>query len=361
MGQSCAVEVPDDDPSYYRNKVRSREVDDYLKKYNRDYNNEAKILILGSGDSGKSTFLRQIKHLNGVDTGLESEKLKFTSVIKQNCLKSFKEFLMECEQKELDIPKNLKEKVESILNCDEIDDGVGGLIEKVWNNKKMKKNYQNIEVYLQIPTNSPHFWKNAETIFHEDYVPTKDDIILAKIRTIGIQETHFVLNDIKFLLVDVGGQRSERRKWLHCFNNINAVIFLTAIDEYDGKVLEEDNHTNRLLDSLSLFEKLSESSWFETVPFILFLNKMDLFTSKIKYKPLEEVFDDFSQVIEENHFDKENKLSQSTFYMKHLFLKRFKGSNLFPFETNSTDEKICQNVFTSIREDIIMKKLQNII
>jgi len=34
-------------------------------------------------------------------------------------------------------------------------------------------------------------------------------------------------------MVDVGGQRSERRKWIHCFEGVKAIIFLTAINEYD--------------------------------------------------------------------------------------------------------------------------------
>jgi len=217
---------------------------------------------------------------------------------------------------------------------------------------------------LQIPSNSSFFWVSAKTIADPDYVPSKDDIIQAKIRTIGIQDTHFVFGRTKFLIVDVGGQRSERRKWLHCFNNINAVIFLTAIDEYDGKVLEEDNHTNRLLDSLSLFEKLSESSWFDDVPFVLFLNKIDIFEKKLEKLPLDTVFDDFEEVVDEGKKKEtlHNKRDQSVYYMKQLFIKNYRGKGiLFTFETNATDEKTCDKVFKSIREDIILKKMDAIV
>jgi hypothetical protein len=30
-----------------------------------------------------------------------------------------------------------------------------------------------------------------------------------------------------------GGQRNERRKWIHCFENVTAVIFVAALSEYD--------------------------------------------------------------------------------------------------------------------------------
>jgi len=315
---------------------------------------------LGSGDSGKSTFLRQIKHLMGVDVGLDSEKIKFTSVIKHNCLKSMKDFLNWLTQHDHEIPPKLQPKVDQVINSEgELNEDIGMAIEKIWSNKKIKATFQKVEVQLLIPTNSQHFWKMAKEVSSEDYSPSKDDIIQSKIRTIGIQETRFEFEGLKFLMVDVGGQRSERRKWLHCFNNINAVIFLTAIDEYDGKVLEEDNHTNRMLDSQSLFEKISESSWFEGVPFILFLNKIDLFQNKIKTLPLDKVFDDFNEVIKANDKSKLDKYKQSIFYMSNLFLKRFKGdpNSVFTFETNSTDEDICNNVFNSIKQDVLMKKL----
>ena len=42
-----------------------------------------------------------------------------------------------------------------------------------------------------------------------------------------------------YSVFDVGGQRSERRKWIHCFDNVQAMIFITAISEYD-QILEED-------------------------------------------------------------------------------------------------------------------------
>lgn len=36
----------------------------------------------------------------------------------------------------------------------------------------------------------------------------------------------------RYSLVDVGGQRSERRKWMHCFDDVKAVIFLVGLSGY---------------------------------------------------------------------------------------------------------------------------------
>jgi len=146
--------------------------------------------------------------------------------------------------------------------------------------KKIQEAYINFNHLLQIGSNEPYFWQKAKDIAQEDYSPSKEDIIRAKLKTLGILDFEFEYQESKFNLVDVGGQRSERRKWIHCFDNVSSVIYLSAIDEYDGKTLFEDDKASRFYESLTLFEKLSASPYFEDIPFILFLNKIDLFEKK---------------------------------------------------------------------------------
>ena len=64
------------------------------------------------------------------------------------------------------------------------------------------------------------------------------------------------------LQIDVGGQRSERKKWIHCFSDLKLLIFLTAVSEYD-QVLAEDQNTNRMTESLGLFKLLMDYQWFK--------------------------------------------------------------------------------------------------
>ena len=42
-------------------------------------------------------------------------------------------------------------------------------------------------------------------------------------------------------MVDVGGQRSERRKWIHCFEKVTSIMFLVALSEYDQVLIESAN------------------------------------------------------------------------------------------------------------------------
>ena len=58
-------------------------------------------------------------------------------------------------------------------------------------------------------------------------------------------ETSFTRGDLLISLIDVGGQRSERKKWLHCFDSVDAVLFVVAMSEYD-EVLAEDSDVNRM-------------------------------------------------------------------------------------------------------------------
>ena len=92
-------------------------------------------------------------------------------------------------------------------------------------------------------------------------------------------EEHFLIDDVQFVMFDVGGQRNERKKWIHCFEGVTAVIFVAAISEYD-QVLFEDKSQNRMIEAIALFREVCNLKWFRKTAMILFLNKRDLFEAK---------------------------------------------------------------------------------
>lgn len=113
-------------------------------------------------------------------------------------------------------------------------------------------------------------------------------------------------------MVDVGGQRSERRKWIHCFENVTSIIFLVALSEYDQILFESENEVyififyfnitfiiyfinfqNRMEESKALFKTIITYPWFQHSSVILFLNKKDLLEEKIMYSHLVDYFPDF--------------------------------------------------------------------
>lgn len=70
-------------------------------------------------------------------------------------------------------------------------------------------------------------------------MPTDQDLLRSRLRTTGITETIFDLGQLTYRMFDVGGQRSERKKWIHCFENVNCLLFLVAISGYDQCLVED--------------------------------------------------------------------------------------------------------------------------
>lgn len=93
-------------------------------------------------------------------------------------------------------------------------------------------------------------------------------------------------------MFDVGGQRSERKKWIHCFENVTTILFLVAISEYD-QLLFEDETVNRMQEALTLFDSICNSRWFVKTSIILFLNKIDRFKEKLPISPMKNYFPDY--------------------------------------------------------------------
>lgn len=133
------------------------------------------------------------------------------------------------------------------------------------------------------------------------YVPTDQDVLRSRVKTTGITETTFNIGELTYRMFDVGGQRSERKKWIHCFENVTAVIFMVAISEYD-QLLMEDESVNRMDEALTLFDSICNSRWFEKTSILLFLNKTDLFREKLKTSPLNQYFKDYQGTKLGSHF-----------------------------------------------------------
>merc|ERR1712113_748190 len=107
------------------------------------------------------------------------------------------------------------------------------------------------------------------------------DVLRTRIRTTGMIETRYEINDVFFNIYDVGGQRNERRKWIHSFENVTCVIFVAALNHYNC-VLFEDEEKNAMHESIILFDEIINSKWFKKTEIILFLNKKDLFAECIR-------------------------------------------------------------------------------
>lgn len=78
------------------------------------------------------------------------------------------------------------------------------------------------------------FFENIERFMSPSYIPTQADVLRARVRSTGIEEAEFRFEDITFRMVDVGGQRSERRKWIHCFDAVKKLQHLPQLTTTAG-------------------------------------------------------------------------------------------------------------------------------
>lgn len=136
------------------------------------------------------------------------------------------------------------------------------------------------------------YFDNIARIAAPDYMPNDQDVLRSRVKTTGITETTFIIGDLTYRMFDVGGQRSERKKWIHCFENVTTILFLVAISEYD-QLLFEDETVNRMQEALTLFDSICNSRWFIKTSIILFLNKIDRFKEKLPVSPMKNYFPDY--------------------------------------------------------------------
>lgn len=271
-------------------------VDDNDPNSNDDEPDEKtyKLLLLGAGGSGKSTVFRQVKILYGGGYD-EDERLTLAVTIHQNMVQSIKKIVEQSHKYGPIKDEDLLKQVGALPEDGPYKDveKIGTLIETLWKKENVKLTYSK-RANFQLPTDTIHyFFEKAVEIMQDDYLPTQNDLLHCRIHSTGVKSETFHMEDnLQFRLLDVGGQRSERKKWVRCFENVTAVLYVVAISEYD-QLCYEDNETNRVLEALDLFEDISNSEWFADIDILLFLNKKDLLAEKIKKVPLQDFFSGF--------------------------------------------------------------------
>lgn len=204
------------------------------------------------------------------------------------------------------------------------------------------------EFYLM--DSAAYFFDEIQRIGGPAYVPNEADVLHARTKTTGISETKFKSGQLSIHMFDVGGQRSERKKWIHCFEAVTSIIFCVALSEYD-QVLLEENGQNRMNESLVLFESVINSRWFLRTSIILFLNKIDLFKAKLPKIALEKYFPEYTGGPDVNKGAK---------YILWRFTQLNRARlSIYPHLTQATDTSNIRLVFAAVKETILQNALRD--
>ncbi|KAJ8129034.1 hypothetical protein O1611_g4599 [Lasiodiplodia mahajangana] len=273
--------------------ARSRELDKVIRQDERRMAREVKLLLLGAGESGKSTVLKQMKLIYAQGFS-KTEKLEWKPVVLINVIQSLRlifeameDYSIEFELEENErFPDAVVEKAWPSLQAADMSllTEKQRPIKSLWRDAGVQKAILKGNEYA-LHDNIAYFCDDVDRLWDKNYVPTDQDLLRTRLRTTGITETVFDLGQLTYRMFDVGGQRSERKKWIHCFENVNSLLFLVAISGYD-QCLVEDKDGNQMNEALMLWESIANSHWFAKSALILFLNKMDLFREKLVSSPI---------------------------------------------------------------------------
>jgi guanine nucleotide-binding protein subunit alpha-12 len=348
---------------------RSKKIDRELRKDERMMRRQVKLLLLGAGESGKSTFLKQMRIIHNKNYDITAQ-LDFRKVIYQNIIKGMK-VLVDANRK-LGIPlsnptnKQLGEQLLLFDSDSNIDNQMfpqfKTMLSSLWTDQGIKTAFLRRNEF-QLSDSVQYFLDNLPRIAVADYVPTLKDILYCRKTTKGVIEFNIEIDKVPFLFVDVGGQRTQRQKWFQCFESVTAILFLASTSEYD-QVLLEDRRTNRLEESRKIFDTIVNNKIFSTISVILFLNKMDLLETKVKHSDISKHFEDFREITLVGEYapgfgGEWSDIEDVKKFILYYFLsaRRLRQKPLYHHFTTAVDTNNIKTVFRDVKDTILKKNL----
>jgi len=317
------------------------------------------VALLGIQGSGKSTFAKQMKilHCGGFESG---EIDSYRDIIRKNYLLAIQELSAKTEEFGYEVnAENLKHmrsfKALTIYDT-EWDDKLVSKMKTLFEDEAIKKARANLTWKPQI--RAEYLLEHFDRLTAQDYVPTPEDILIARQRTTGQTTTCFVKDKWKWELIDLGGQESERDKWDDVFNlnRINAVIYFAALDEFNTVASITDKDKTTMEVSIETFNNVMNEARMKDVTRILFLNKTDLLQKKLDSAGN---FDDFARKYPD--YKGENNPEQVRDFIKLKYLATVEETDPLPVLTHFTcvlDTKAIDTVFEAVRSTIMVKRLQ---
>lgn len=352
-------------------QLHSKELDERIERDHAKYRATHRLLLLGAGESGKSTLVKQMKilHQNGFE---DAERLDMVKEIRRNVREAVITVLkaMDCIQPgvKLDLKENYgrAEWLLQYATCSEFGypNEFYDHVKTLWKDSGFLQCYHRSNEY-QLIDSAKYFFDRVDEIRDRNYIPTDQDILRCRVLTTEISQTTFTVGTkpgkmVTFHMFDVGGQRDERRKWLQCFNDVTAIIFVVSCSSYDI-ALREDNTQNRLRESIDLFEQIWKNRFLKYVSIILFLNKQDLLSEKIlagKSK-LEDYFPDFARYKTPDKAvrDAPDEVLRARYFIRDIFLRIVSDSkgtvhedhDCYPHFTCAVDTRNIERIFDSCR------------
>lgn len=302
----CAAKADLPEPTITDEEVAtSNDVDVQLLEQQLQELFKFKILLLGAGESGKSTIIKQISLIH--KKKLPANELDMVGTcLHQNTVDCMKALLGAARSfGDVDLDEEDRKTEALLVEHDEnarLSAEEGEAVMRLWQSETVQNAWSRRNEFW-ILDSFPYYIDNLPRFCETGFVPKDEDVVMARIRTTGIvttdleskivQESKDEPDTLFFQVVDVGGQRNERKKWIHCFSDVKAILFIVNLAGYN-QVMFEDSKKNRMLEEVELFHKVVNEKDFRNTPVFLFLNKKDIFESMIKDIDMNHVFEDYT-------------------------------------------------------------------
>lgn len=256
--------------------VHSKQVDVAVEhtQAEPDVSEPKKVAFIGAGATGKSTFLRCAHQICGTQLS-DAERQHYVPIFYSNAVTNMRTILQS---------SNLNSKILG-PSFDVVQNDGGGNLETVkhvlnlWDNPLVRQAAKEPD-YLKRRTGvEEQLFGLLPEMAQEGWLPTDEQLLLVRMRTTGIVESTMNVGNAVIRTFDVGGQREERKKWIHIFDGLVGVAFFTAPGAFE-EALFEDETVNKLQEDFELYQDIAKSRWFVGKHFICILNKMDRFPSE---------------------------------------------------------------------------------
>ncbi|SGZ27041.1 BQ5605_C025g10035 [Microbotryum silenes-dioicae] len=338
-------------------KQRNEAIDAQLKK---DRMMMSKMLLLGAGESGKSTILKQMKLIHQ-GTYSDKERESYKEIIYSNTVQSMHVILDAMDAMGIPLSSSSSARYSEVImtqphqiEADYLDTAVTEAIMELWKDAGVQECFGRSREY-QLNDSAQYYFDSIARIGSRNYMPSDQDVLRSRVKTTGITETNFEIGELKYRMFDVGGQRSERKKWIHCFENVTAIVFLVAISEYDQMLYEDvvvAESINRMQEALVLFDSICNSRWFVRTSIILFLNKIDLFREKLPRSPVASFFPDYTG-------GADLQAACDYFSSRFVGLNQSSAKQIYTHFTCATDTNQIKFVLSAVNDIVIQVNLRD--
>ncbi|KAF7319596.1 G-protein alpha subunit [Mycena chlorophos] len=292
----AAPQAPDPD------HARSREIDRQLAQAFAAAQTECTILLAGTQGAGKSTIMKQACTMKIIHHGsfTDEELAEYQQDIRSNAIDAAREMLRALEHG--GPAEDRRQKLIEVFAAETLSDAMAKAIHELWTDSDVVDWFLRHAPETILTDNASYFLEHILRIAAPGYVPTQDDVLRARVSNAQTTEMTFAMTRYTFKVVDIGGQPTESRKWLHYFERrYYHAHFLRSIGRLqEGQIAKThlfllvELAQDRLRESRASFESLINSRYFRRTTIVLFLNKFDLFRDHLNKAPMDQHFPDYT-------------------------------------------------------------------